>query len=319
MQDAHLAETQQSLRPIRPEHQQRQRQDHQLEGGENFDYYVDRKLDGGFTESHGETRRQHLHLHLQLRSGQLRNGKRVGAHGNLYLRNGGDFGFLLRIPENRRCSVDSTPTHNTHLCSTVCSQARNAHHALGSSNHGLHFIFVRLKRICHLVLHMSHPLLFSHLPFTSSTSSSSFTLPSTTTQEQAAQSVQHDRLQEHPVHHAHLQALPVDKLRHQESLWHENLQSGGNPPTTTPTDQEEHQSCLGVILQIQTRVDLKSLPSSALASLIRHGHHSNDEPRLRHMDTLKRTRKNDSIGAAQNASLHHTNKKKIQEKDTGQK
>ena len=28
----------------------------------------------------------------------------------------------------------------------------------GSRNHGLHFIFVRLKRICHLVLHMSHPL-----------------------------------------------------------------------------------------------------------------------------------------------------------------
>ena len=43
MQDAHLAGTQQSLRPIRPEHQQRQRQDQQFEGGENFDFYVDRK------------------------------------------------------------------------------------------------------------------------------------------------------------------------------------------------------------------------------------------------------------------------------------
>ena len=43
MQDAHLAETQQSRRPIRPEHQQRQRQNQQFEGGENFDYYVDRK------------------------------------------------------------------------------------------------------------------------------------------------------------------------------------------------------------------------------------------------------------------------------------
>ena len=58
------------------------------------------KLDGGTTESHGEARRQHLHL--QLRSGQLHNGKRVGAHGSLHhLRNGGDFGFLERIPENR--------------------------------------------------------------------------------------------------------------------------------------------------------------------------------------------------------------------------
>ena len=43
MQNAHLAETQQSLRPVRPEHQQRQREDQQFEGGENFDYYVDRK------------------------------------------------------------------------------------------------------------------------------------------------------------------------------------------------------------------------------------------------------------------------------------
>ena len=61
------------------------------------------RLDGGITKSHVETRRQHLRLHLQLRSGQLRNGKRVGAHGSLHhLRNGGDFGFLERISENRR-------------------------------------------------------------------------------------------------------------------------------------------------------------------------------------------------------------------------
>ena len=29
-------------------------------------------------------------------------------------------------------TLDRTSTHNVHLCSTVCSQARNAHHALGS-------------------------------------------------------------------------------------------------------------------------------------------------------------------------------------------
>ena len=62
-------------------------------------------------------------------------------------------------------SADRTPTHNAHLCSTVCSQARNAHHALGSSHHGLHFIFVRLKRICHLVLHIVSPLVFVSLAF----------------------------------------------------------------------------------------------------------------------------------------------------------
>ena len=39
-----LGETQQSLRPIRPRHQQRQRQNQQFEGGENFDYHVDRKI-----------------------------------------------------------------------------------------------------------------------------------------------------------------------------------------------------------------------------------------------------------------------------------
>ena len=140
--------------------------------------------------------------------------------------------------QNDEPGVDRTPTHNTHLCSTVCSQARNAHHALGSSHHGLHFIFVCLTRICHLVLHMSHPSLFSHPPFATSTSSSSFTLLSTTTQEHAAQPVQYDQLREHPVHHAHLQALPVDKQRHQESLWRENLLSGGNPRTKTPTGYE---------------------------------------------------------------------------------
>ena len=131
-------------------------------------------------------------------------------------------------------SVDRTPTHNTHQCSTVCSQARNASHALGSSHTDCSVIFVRLKKVCHLVLHMSHPWL-NHLPFTSSTPFSSFTLPSTTTQEHAAPPVPHDLLQERPVHHAHFQAFPVNKQLHQESLWRENWQSGGNPRNTTPT------------------------------------------------------------------------------------
>ena len=79
------------------------------------------------------------------------------------------------------------------------------------------------------------------MPFTTSTSSSSFTLPSTTTQEHAAQPVQHDHFQEHPVHHEHPQALPIDKQRHQESLWRETLQSCGNPRTTTPTGYEPNE------------------------------------------------------------------------------
>ena len=55
-----------------------------------------------------------------------------------------------------------------------------------------------------------------------STSSSSPTYPTTQ--------------QEHSVHPAHLQDHPVDKLRHQESLWRKDLQSGGNRGTTTPTE-----------------------------------------------------------------------------------
>ena len=127
MPDAHLAETRQSLRPIRPEHQRRQRNDEQSEGAEYFDWLIrSENWMAALTESHGESRRQRLHL--QLRSGQLHNGKRVGTHGNLdHLRNGGGFCFLEGIPENRREGVDRTPTHETHLCSTVFSQARNDH------------------------------------------------------------------------------------------------------------------------------------------------------------------------------------------------
>ena len=52
---------------------------------------------------------------------------------------------------------------------------------------------------------MSHPLLLSHLPCTTSTSSSSFTLLSTTTPEHSLQSGPHDLLQEHLVLHQLLQ------------------------------------------------------------------------------------------------------------------
>ena len=79
---------------------------------------------------------------------------------------------------------------------------------------------------------MSHPWL-SHLPFTTSTLSSSFTLPSTTTPEHALQSGQHDILQEHPVHHQPLQKRPVERNRYQERLWRE-----GNLRNTFSTGYE---------------------------------------------------------------------------------
>ena len=132
--------------------------------------------------------------------------------------------------------VDRTPTHKTHLCSTVCSQARNAHTQRAWLKNCISPLVRRNKR-CHLVSFMSH-LWLPHLPFTTSTSYSSFTLPSITTQEHAAQSVQQEQFREHPVHHAHVQAPSADELRHQESLWREDLQSGGNPRTTAPTGYE---------------------------------------------------------------------------------
>ena len=76
-------------------------------------------------QSHRETRRQHLHL--QLRSGRLHNGRRVGAHGSRHhLRNGGDFGFLERIPENRRRVSTGHPL-TTHICAAESVHERGTH------------------------------------------------------------------------------------------------------------------------------------------------------------------------------------------------
>ena len=98
---------------------------------------------------HCETRLQHLHLHLQLRSSRLRNGKRVGPHGNLHnLRNGGDFGFLERIPENRRGVQTGHHKHCTYI--VVQSLHKRGTHRTRLAQE-LHNIFVRLKRIRHLV------------------------------------------------------------------------------------------------------------------------------------------------------------------------
>ena len=133
-----------------------------------------------------------------------------------------------------RGSVDRTPINTAHTAqySLFTSAERILRACLKNC------IFVRLKRVCHLVRTCLTLLLLSHLPFTTSTSSSSFTLPSTTTPEHALQSGQHDLLQEHQVHHQPLQDLPVDERRHQEPLWRETLQSGGNPRKTFSTGYE---------------------------------------------------------------------------------
>ena len=143
------------------------------------------RMDGGVTESHRETRRQHLHLHLQLLSGQLRNGKRVGAHGSLHhLRNGGDFGFLERIPENRRVRCGQY-THKHCTYSAVQSLHKRGTHRTRLAQE-LHNIFVPLTRVCHLV-RTCLTLCCPSTCLVPRSTSSSLTLPSTTTPEHAPQ------------------------------------------------------------------------------------------------------------------------------------
>ena len=121
----------------------------------------------------------------------------------------------------------------THICAVQSVHKRGTHRTRLAQE--LHNIFVRLRRICHLVCtcltlccsRTCRSPRAHHLPHSLSLL--------TKTQEHAAQPVQHGHRQEHPVHHAHLHALPVDKQHHQESLWRGNLQSGGKPRTTTPT------------------------------------------------------------------------------------
>ena len=87
--------------------------------------------------------------------------------------------------------------------------------------------------------HMSHLLLHSHLPRTTSTCSSSFTFPSTTTPERALQSGQHVLLQEHPVHHQAYSKLSQSKSNAIENHSGVKTSSGGNPRNTFSTVRME--------------------------------------------------------------------------------
>ena len=131
MQDAHLAETQQSLGLIRPEHQQRQRQDiirkkklRLLCRSENWMAVLQRAT----VEPAGSV------FIFIFAMGKLPNSKRVGAHGiPLHLINGGDFGFLDGIPEKRRrVGVDKTHSQHTSVQYSWFTSAERAHNALGS-------------------------------------------------------------------------------------------------------------------------------------------------------------------------------------------
>ena len=151
------------------------------------------KLDGGTTESHEATPRQRLHL--QRRSGKTHNGRRVGAHGfPHHLINGGDFGFWKGLQKiDGRCRQD-THSQDTLVHVQLITAQHRAVNVLGPSRQGPSAIGIASlpqNKCCHMVCHMSHPCVFSHAPFSMSTSSSSSTFPT-------AQ-------QEHSVHPAHFQ------------------------------------------------------------------------------------------------------------------
>ena len=121
MQDAHLTETQQSLRPIRPEYQQRQRQNQQF---------------------------KRVMVILQRDTGKPASSVFIFNFAVAHFAMANQL-ELMATQEFQKIdgSVDRTPTHITHLCSTVCSQAWNAHHALDSSQTDCFVIFARLKKV----------------------------------------------------------------------------------------------------------------------------------------------------------------------------
>ena len=79
--------------------------------------------------------------------------------------------------------------------------------------------------------------------------------------------------------------------------------------------QKRNPSSLGVVLQIQARVDVEIVPTAAHVTLVKYGALSYIGLRVRNMDLDKRTLKIDTISKTEDASIHCTNKKKIQKKN----
>ena len=71
---------------------------------------------------------------------------------------------------------------------------------------------------------------------------------------------------------------------------------------------------MGVVLQIQARVDVEIVTSAAQVTLVKYGALSYIGLRVWNMDFDKRTRMIDTINKTEDASTHCTNKTKIQKK-----
>ena len=97
-------------------------------------------------------------------------------------------------------------------------------------------------------------------------------------------------------------------VREYEISWTKNYVSA----TGNSSDQKTNQSGLGFVLQIQTRADVKIVNLTSQTTLIQHGDHASAELRFWHLDTIKGTRKNDTIDSTKDASPRRPNRKKIQ-------
>ena len=166
MQDAHLLETQQSLRPIRPQHQQRQRQNQQFEGGENFVFLCRSQDWMAVLPRATEKPAGSIFIFIF-------NANELELMATYIIREMVVISVSWKEFQKIDRGVWTVHPQSLHIQrSTVSSQARNASHALGSRI---------AKHLCALEKslssgpHTSHPLLLSHLPRTTS----SFTLPST--------------------------------------------------------------------------------------------------------------------------------------------
>ena len=102
----------------------------------------------------------------------------------------------------------------------------------------------------------------------------------------------------------------VTKGQKREIFGPENLV----PPTRDIGNQEQDQSSMGDLPQIQTRTDIKKIHAQTSFSPFRRHGLSDSLLRIWNMDTKQRTRKNDSIDTTQDAAPHHSDEKKIQKK-----
>ena len=84
------------------------------------------------------------------------------------------------------------------------------------------------------------------------------------------------------------------------------------PATGNDRNQESYQDSLGDVSQIQAGADIEKRHAQTSSPAVRRSNNSDDMLRIWNMGTHQRARKNDTIGATQNAPSHHTNKKKIQ-------